>query len=97
MSKYINADRIKSILGDVISELQKENQEAQASIVMAVLNGLNEIPESIVRCKDCKFFDVDGVRGRQVDGQEVRMCKKFYNYPFLANEYCSRGKRRESK
>lgn len=88
MSKYINADRIKSILGDVIFELQKENQEAQASIVMAVLNGLNEMPESIVRCKDCKYRSEHA-------GADFWKCEN-HGVLFKPTDFCSYGKRRES-
>jgi len=93
MPKYINADEFETEVYRYMDITKFYSPEL--FIQMIVEMPAADVVE-VVYCKDCKYFDVDGVRGRPVDGQEVRMCKKFYNYPFLANEYCSRGKRRES-
>ena len=51
----------------------------------------------VMRCKDCKWFDIDGIHGRPLDGHEVCTCKKFYGYPMRDDEYCSRAERRENE
>jgi len=59
-----------------------------------VLNRIEGI--DIVRCKECKWFDIEGIHGRPLDGHEVCNCKKFYGYPMRDDEYCSRAERRKS-
>lgn len=102
MAKYINADElIKFCTSMLVEAKDDEIIQTHNNAFRHMREHIKSLPSAdvvdVVRCKDCKYFDVDGVRGRPVDGQEVRMCKKFYNYPFMDNEYCSRGERRESE
>ena len=75
MSKYINADDCYKYFYEHL------NDEAMPG----AMNAIEEMPEGIVRCKDCKKFK-NGIcydeNGLVVAGDD---------------DYCSYGKRRESE
>ena len=95
MAKYIRAHAMKINIDFNTDEITRT---APTDILMRIIDEI-EAPDGvdIVFCKDCKWFDIDGIHGRPLDGHEVCNCKKFYGYPMRDDEYCSRAERRESE
>lgn len=100
MAKYINADELK----DKIFELANDDYYAPLDDYVdglrqrteGILDIVDEMPESIVRCKDCKYYKYNKYYQTYCCCRKPNKYIDDYDKRELA-DYCSKGKRRESK
>lgn len=59
----------------------------------------NDNHGEVVRCKECKHFDIEYVENEHGKDDEYPMCLRFEDYTFdvKADDYCSYGERKESE
>lgn len=102
MSKYINADELKENINEELDVLlyyfSSQNKDGLINRgVDIALKVINNSPESIVRCKECKHFNIDTALSKAGD-IECGFCE--YHDCYLLKwgyDYCSRGERRENE
>lgn len=81
MSKYINADELKL---EINREFLNYSQMIEKKKVMSIIN---ELPESVVHCRDCKHYaETGGTRGGCFLFQGMTNPKP--------DDYCSEGERK---
>ncbi len=89
MSKYIDADELKDSLDEARLGWWGLNED-RADELASVIKAIDEMPESIVRCKDCKWWGVYD--------EPIKHCRKgMLRLPVLENEFCCKGERKETK
>lgn len=72
----------KAVLLNRIATEVHYDSERSLEMYAKLLNEINDAPDAVVRCKDCKWYD------------NTLMC---YNVVFInePDDFCSRGERRE--
>lgn len=106
MSKYIDAELLVKLLNrariTLITDYTREGDEAFNACIDVVSDLVtNEMPESIVRCKDCKYYThykwIDIVTNEAIEG--YRCDKDIISNTIDVNpdDFCSYGERRESE
>ena len=90
MPKYINADVLKFAI--------RHNMDMQdLYLPYMFIDLINETPESIVRCKDCKFYE------KLSEDTDTKICS-FWEAElgrqaicnFMPTDFCSYGERKEA-
>ena len=91
MSKYINADELKTAVNHYMDKLRLYSP-------IVLIRMIDEMPaadvEAVVRCKDCKYANKE----RLPQGSKwFASCDHFNTHSVMADDYCSYGERRESE
>ena len=77
-----------SLLNRIATEVHYDS-ERSLEMYAKLLNEINDAPDALVRCKDCKHY------GHSVGGVECRgYCKKTEYMTKEEDDYCSWGERR---
>ena len=85
MAKYINADDCYKYFYEHL------NDEAMPG----AMNAVEEMPESIVRCKDCKFNY--GIANNCEFSKSDIVCTLWESDGFDESDFCSHGERRKNE
>ncbi len=89
MSRYVDADAL---------EYDTEWSEYYDGFMSYSQMAIDIAPSiDIVRCKECKHFDIEYVENEHGKDDEYPMCLRFEDYTFdvKADDFCSYGERRE--
>ena len=88
MAKYINAEDIFFSYKEEEVAAEYDGKNDISTGVLFALDTISEMPESIVRCKDCKY---------RIDLAKICACPMAIGWDALEpedNDFCSRGERR---
>lgn len=101
MAKYIDAEEIFFSYKEEEVAAQYDGKNDITSGVLFVLDTISEMPESIVRCKDCIFRPTTkgDVYGTDVEFPYEGMCPlqcedPYYNQMMDGDFFCANGERR---
>ena len=97
--RLIDAEKLEDFLDGLIrDEWNKNASTSWADAFKEVSELVKSIPESVVRCKDCKWFEIAQLKHDGTDDKRHNpsVCVRgAYAKPRKADWFCADGERRE--
>lgn len=84
--RLIDADALTEHMRKAYEGNKKNGFKWDLECTVAVIACEEEINQPIVRCKDCKFWEVDN---------DVGFCVRTEDCDWNADDFCSRGERKD--
>lgn len=82
-----------ALLNKIATEVHYDSEHS-LEMYAKMLSLINDAPDGVVRCKDCRYWDTNGY-GAEYDSEGYGWCEEIGEFDTKKDWYCGWGERKE--